>query len=575
MQHSADLITTIATSFGLALVMGFLAVRLKMSPMAGYLLAGIIVGPATPGFVADIGLAKQLAEIGVMLLMFGVGLHFSLDDLLAVKKIAIPGAIIQIIVSAALGAVLATLWGWPPGTAIVFGLALSVASTVVVLRSLEASRSLESMNGRITIGWLIVEDLVMVLALVLLPPLADFLKVSGAGGQASASALMLALAITLGKVVAFVVIMLVVGKRVLPRMLWAVAQTGSRELFTLAVVAVAVGVAYGSAALFDVSFALGAFFAGMMMRESELSHRAAEQSLPLRDAFAVLFFVSVGMLFDPQIVFERPLQLLATVAIVMVGNPLVAAALVLAFRYPLNTALTVGASLAQIGEFSFILAALGVSLGLLPAEAQSLLVAAALISIAANPLVFAATRPALEWIRARSALAQRLERSADPLGELPMTTGERYLSGQVVLVGYGRVGRRIAQALTDQGVPYVVAEQYRERVEQLRASGTPAVSGDAAQPFVLIQAHIAKASMLVIATPDTVSHRRMAEIARTLNPGIEIVVRTHSEEEALLLEDEDVGKVFFGEHELASAMIRHVLARRGIALDPEGAKAGP
>jgi len=575
MQHSADLITTIATSFGLALVMGFLAVRLKMSPMAGYLLAGIIVGPATPGFVADIGLAKQLAEIGVMLLMFGVGLHFSLDDLLAVKKIAIPGAIIQIVVSAALGAVLATLWGWPPGTAIVFGLALSVASTVVVLRSLEASRSLESMNGRITIGWLIVEDLVMVLALVLLPPLADFLKVSGAGGQASASALMLALAITLGKVVAFVVIMLVVGKRVLPRMLWAVAQTGSRELFTLAVVAVAVGVAYGSAALFDVSFALGAFFAGMMMRESELSHRAAEQSLPLRDAFAVLFFVSVGMLFDPQIVFERPLQLLATVAIVMVGNPLVAAALVLAFRYPLNTALTVGASLAQIGEFSFILAALGVSLGLLPAEAQSLLVAAALISIAANPLVFAATRPALEWIRARSALAQRLERSADPLGELPMTTGERYLSGQVVLVGYGRVGRRIAQALTDQGVPYVVAEQYRERVEQLRASGTPAVSGDAAQPFVLIQAHIAKASMLVIATPDTVSHRRMAEIARTLNPGIEIVVRTHSEEEALLLEDEDVGKVFFGEHELASAMIRHVLARRGIALDPEGAKAGP
>jgi len=575
MQHSADLITTIATSFGLALVMGFLAVRLKMSPMAGYLLAGIIVGPATPGFVADIGLAKQLAEIGVMLLMFGVGLHFSLDDLLAVKKIAIPGAIIQIIVSAALGAVLATLWGWPPGTAIVFGLALSVASTVVVLRSLEASRSLESMNGRITIGWLIVEDLVMVLALVLLPPLADFLKVSGAGGQASASALMLALAITLGKVVAFVVIMLVVGKRVLPRMLWAVAQTGSRELFTLAVVAVAVGVAYGSAALFDVSFALGAFFAGMMMRESELSHRAAEQSLPLRDAFAVLFFVSVGMLFDPQIVFERPLQLLATVAIVMVGNPLVAAALVLAFRYPLNTALTVGASLAQIGEFSFILAALGVSLGLLPAEAQSLLVAAALISIAANPLVFAATRPALEWIRARSALAQRLERSADPLGELPMTTGERYLSGQVVLVGYGRVGRRIAQALTDQGVPYVVAEQHRERVEQLRASGTPAVSGDAAQPFVLIQAHIAKASMLVIATPDTVSHRRMAEIARTLNPGIEIVVRTHSEEEALLLEDEDVGKVFFGEHELASAMIRHVLARRGIALDPEGAKAGP
>ncbi len=573
MQHSADLITTIATSFGLALVMGYFAARLKMPPMAGYLLAGIIVGPATPGFVADLGLAKQLAEIGVMLLMFGVGLHFSLDDLLAVKKIAVPGAIIQVVVSAALGATLASVWGWPLGTTIVFGLALSVASTVVVLRSLEASHALESMNGRIAVGWLIVEDLVMVLVLVLLPPLAGVLRGDGESpsGSASASDLLIAISITLGKVFAFVLLMVVVGKRVLPRMLWAVAQTGSRELFTLAVIAAAVGVAYGSAVLFDVSFALGAFFAGMMMRESELSHRAAEESLPLRDAFAVLFFVSVGMLFDPQIVIEKPLAVLATTAIVMVGNPLVAAALVLAFRYPLNTALTVGASLAQIGEFSFILAALGLSLGLLPAEAQSLLVAAALISISANPLLFAATRPALEWIRARSSLAQRLERSGDPLGELPMATGEKYLSGQVVLVGWGRVGRRIGEALTAQGVPFVVAEQNREHVEHLRESGIPSVSGDAAQPFVLIQAHIAKAGMLIIATPDTVSHRRMAEIAKTLNPDIEIVVRTHSEEEALLLREESVGKVFFGEQELASAMIRHVLARRGIEVD---AKAG-
>ena len=573
MPHSAELITTIATSFGLALVMGFLAVRLKLPPMAGYLLAGIIAGPATPGFVADIGLARQLAEIGVMLLMFGVGLHFSLDDLLAVKKIAVPGAIIQVIVSASLGATLASIWGWPLGTAIVFGLALSVASTVVVLKALEASRALESMNGRIAVGWLIVEDLVMVLVLVLLPPLAGVLRGDGdsPSGGASAWGLLVAISITLGKVLAFVLLMVVVGKRVLPRMLWLVAQTGSRELFTLAVIAVAVGVAYGSAMLFDVSFALGAFFAGMMMRESELSHRAAEESLPLRDAFAVLFFVSVGMLFDPQIVIDKPIAVLATTAIVMVGNPLVAAGLVLAFRYPLNTALTVGASLAQIGEFSFILAALGLSLGLLPAEAQSLLVAAALISISANPLLFAATRPALEWIRARSALAQRLERAGDPLGELPMTTGEKYLSGQVVLVGWGRVGRRIGEALSAQGVPFVVAEQNREHVEHLRESGIPSVSGDAAQPFVLIQAHIAKAGMLIIATPDTVSHRRMAEIARTLNPDIEIVVRTHSEEEALLLNEENVGKVFFGEQELASAMIRHVLARRGIEVE---AKAG-
>jgi len=572
MPHSADLITTIATSFGLALVMGFIAARLKMPPMAGYLLAGIIIGPATPGFVADIGLARQLAEIGVMLLMFGVGLHFSLDDLLAVKKIAIPGAIIQIVASAVLGSILALAWDWPPGTAVVFGLALSVASTVVVLRSLEASDSLETMNGRIAVGWLIVEDLVMVLVLVLLPPLAGVLRGDAASG-ASTTGLLAAIALTLGKVLAFVLIMVVVGKRVLPRLLWLVAQTGSRELFTLSVVAVAVGVAYGSAILFDVSFALGAFFAGMMMRESELSHRAAEESLPLRDAFAVLFFVSVGMLFDPQIVVEHPVMLLATTAIVMIGNPLVAAALVLLFRYPLNTALTVGVSLAQIGEFSFILAALGLSLGLLPAQGQSLLVAAALISISANPLLFAAAQPALDWIRARSALAQRLERSGDPLGELPVTTGERFLSGQVVLVGYGRVGRRIGEALTAQGVPYVVAEQNRERVEHLRESGIASVSGDAVQPFVLIQAHIAKASMLVIATPDTVSHRRMAEIARTLNPGIEIVVRTHDEEEAQLLETEKVGKVFFGERELASAMIRHVLARRGIELAP--ADTGP
>jgi CPA2 family monovalent cation:H+ antiporter-2 len=304
----------------------------------------------------------------------------------------------------------------------------------------------------------------------------------------------------------------------------------------------------------------------MMMRESELSHRAAEESLPLRDAFAVLFFVSVGMLFDPAVVIEEPAKLLAVAAIVMVGNPLVAIALVLAFRYPLNTALTVGASLAQIGEFSFILAALGVSLGLLPMQAQSLIVAAALVSIAANPVVFAAMRPVHAWIRARPRLAMRLERSGDALAELPMSTSDSYLSGQVVLVGYGRVGSRIAQALAERGIPCVVVEQNRERVRELREKGMAAVSGDAARPAVLIQAHIAEASMLVIATPDTISVRKMAEIARTLNPAIEIALRTHNEEEASLLTKENVGMVFLGEHELAFAMTRHVLARRGIEL---------
>ena len=548
------------------MIMGYLAARLRMPPMVGYLLAGIIIGPGTPGFVADIGLARQLAEIGVMLLMFGVGLHFSLDDLLAVRKIAIPGAIVQIAISTGLGMALALWWGWTPGAAVVFGLALSVASTVVVLRALEAGRALESINGRIAVGWLIVEDVVMLLVLVLLPPLAGVLGGERNAGAPDASTrdLLVALGITLGKVAAFVALMLVVGRRLLPRLLWLVARTGSRELFTLCVISAALGVAYASAALFDVSFALGAFFAGMMMRESQLSHRAAQESLPLRDAFAVLFFVSVGMLFDPQILVAEPLRVLAVIAIVMVGSPLVAMALVLAFRYPINTALTVGASIAQIGEFSFILAALGISLELLPPQGQSLILAAAVLSIAANPLLFAALRPAHAWIRARPRLARRLERSGDPLAELPTTVGANYLASQVVLVGYGRVGRRIAQAMTDQGIPYVVAEQNRERVEELRAMNIPSVSGDASQAFVLIQAHIAKASMLIIATPDTVSVRTMAEIARTLNPAVEIVVRTHNEEEARLLAKENIGTVFFGEQELALAMTRHVLARRGI-----------
>src|SRR5258706_2543266 len=425
MHHNIDLITTVAVSLGLAMILGFIAIRLRMPPIVGYLLAGIVIGPATPGFVADLGLARQLAEIGVMLLMFGVGLHFSLDDLLAVRKIAIPGAIIQMLAAAGLGMALALLWGWAPGAALVFGLALSVASTVVVLRALEAGGALTSINGRIALGWLIVEDLVMIVVLVVLPPLAGALG-GTAGAEITAGELGISLLITLGKALGFIAFMVIAGRRLLPRFLWLVARTGSRELFTLCVVAVAVGVAYGASTLFDVSFALGAFFAGMMMRESELSHRAAEQSLPLRDAFAVLFFVSVGMLFDRQILLEEPAKLLAVLAIVMLGTPLAAMAFVIAFRYPLNTALTVGASLSQIGEFSFILAAPRVSLGLMPGEGQSLIVAAAILSIAANPLVFAAMRPAHAWIRSRSRLARRLERSGDPLAELPMSTGEKY-----------------------------------------------------------------------------------------------------------------------------------------------------
>jgi CPA2 family monovalent cation:H+ antiporter-2 len=361
--------------------------------------------------------------------------------------------------------------------------------------------------------------------------------------------------------VAFVVLMLVVGRRVFPWILWQVARTASRELFTLSVIAAAVGIAYGSAELFGVSFALGAFFAGMMLNESHLSLRAAEESLPLRDAFSVLFFVSVGMLFDPAILMREPMQVLAVVGIILFGNSVVALTIVLIARYPLNTALTVAASLAQIGEFSFILAGLGVAHGILPPEGQSLILAGALISIALNPLVFGTVQPVQKWVRARSDVARALERRDDPLAELPMTVDQKHLSGQVVLVGYGRVGRRIGEALGAAGISFVVAEENREIVEKLRAAGVAAVSGNAGEPAVLIQAHIARAALLVIATPDTFHVRRMIETARALNPDIETVVRTHSEEEAVLLKKENAGTVFMGEHELALGMTRHVFDR--------------
>jgi CPA2 family monovalent cation:H+ antiporter-2 len=563
MPHSVTLISTIAAGLGLALIFGFLAARVKLPALVGYLIAGVVIGPATPGFVADIELSAQLAEIGVMLLMFGVGLHFSLDDLLAVRRIALPGAIVQITVATLLGIAITSLWGWSLAGGMVFGLSLSVASTVVLLKALESRGVLETVNGHIAVGWLVVEDLVTVLVLVLLPPLSLWL-----GGNAQVPApgtvdrtLLTTLALTLGQVGVFIALMLVVGRRVFPWLLWQVARTGSRELFTLCIVVAAVGIAYGSAAMFGVSFALGAFFAGMVMRESPLSYRAAEESLPLRDAFSVLFFVSVGMLFDPEVLIREPLHLLAILAIIIFGKSLAAFGLVLLFRYPLNTALTVSASLAQIGEFSFILAGLGIQLGLMPEEGQSLILAGAIISIAVNPLVFHAIEPAQAWIRSRSKLAQALERPADPLAVLPMTVELTRLTGHVVLVGYGRVGRRIGEALTAQGISFVVAEENREIVEKLRAKGMPAVSGDASDPNVLIQAHVHRARMLVIATPDTLDVRRMIEIARTVNPRIATVVRTHSEEEAVLLEKENAGKVFLGEHELARSMIEHVLDR--------------
>ena len=559
MHNDYPLITTLAASFGLALLLGFIALRLRLPALLGYLLAGVLIGPFTPGYVANAELATQLAEIGVMLLMFGVGLHFSLDDLLAVRRIALPGAILQIVVATALGAGAAVFWGWSLPAALIFGLALSVASTVVLLRALESAGVLDSQNGRIAVGWLVVEDLVMVLVLVLLPPLAGVLN--GEGG--STAGIVSLLGKTLLQVIAFIALMLLAGRKLMPRLLWRVAQSGSRELFTLAVLAAAISIAYLASELFGVSFALGAFFAGMVMRESEFSHRAAEESLPLREAFAVLFFVSVGMLLNPQVLVEHPLEVLAVVAIIVFGKSLAAALLVLAFRYPLHTALTVSASLAQIGEFSFILAGLGATLGLLPPLGQNLILAGALISIAINPVLFKAVGPALSWLRKHSALVRRMESQEHPLAGLPDETRPEFLSSHVVLAGYGRIGQRVGEILQLRQIPYVVAEQQRERVARLRESGTSCVWGDATDPLVLVQAHVANAGLLLVTIPDAVSMRRIVALARELNPAIEIVVLAGSADEVSLLAADGADRVFLKDAELAAAIGQHVGRRFG------------
>jgi monovalent cation:H+ antiporter-2, CPA2 family len=557
MGHDLTLITTIAAGFGLALIFGFIAERCKLPALVGYLFAGILIGPATPGFVADVSIASQLSEIGVMLLMFGVGLHFSINDLLSVKKIALPGAVIQMTISTVLGMWLANWWGWTLGEGLIFGLALSCASTVVLLKALESRGILASMNGKIAVGWLVVEDLITVLVLVLMPPLASIL--GGVTTESGSTPLWQTISFTLLQVTGFIVLMLVVGKRMLPWILWQVAKTGSRELFTLSVISAAIVIAYGAALIFSVSFALGAFFAGMVMRESEFSHRAAEESLPLRDAFAVLFFVSVGMLFEPTILLTKPLNVLAVVAIIVFGKSIVAMVITLAFRYPLNTALTVAASLAQIGEFSFILAGLGVSLGMLPVEGMSLILAGALISIAFNPLVFSVIKPLKTCVLGISETARHYEKRIDQFSELPMNTERKYLKGQVVLVGYGRVGKKIATALREKNVAFVVADENRELVEALRKTGIQAVFGDASEPAVLIQAHIANASMLVIATPDSINIRKMVETAKTLQPEIQIVIRTRNESESNLLKAESAGKVFYEKEELANSMCKFII----------------
>ena len=550
MHDGMTLISTLAAAFGLALVLGLLAQWARLPALVGYLMAGVLIGPHTPGFVGDVHLAQQLSEVGVMLLMFGVGLHFSVGDLMSVKGIALPGALVQMAAATAMGAAMAHWWwGWALAASLVFGLALSVASTVVLLRALESRELLHTGNGRIAVGWLVVEDLAMVLALVLIPVLGGENSVGG-------SALWLTIGKTLLAVGVFIAVMLVAGRRLLPWMLLQVNRTGSRELFTLATVAAAIGLAVGAAALFGVSVALGAFFAGLVLRESAFSERAAHESLPLRDAFAVLFFVAVGMLFDPRILIDQPLAVLATVAVILVGKTLAAGVLVLLLKYPLSTALTVAVSLAQIGEFSFILLGLGQSLNLVPPEATSLVVAGAIVSIALNPVLFAGVEPLRRWVLARSEWARKLEARDDPLAELPADTPETALAGQIVLVGHGTLGTALHDQLGDR--PIVVIDRDREVVEKLRATGQAAVLGDAGEAMTLVQAHIAHAAWLVVAVDDVRVVPAMLVLAHQLNPDLRSTVVAHTAEEAQWLRDAGVSHVLRSQQALAEAFARVV-----------------
>jgi monovalent cation:H+ antiporter-2, CPA2 family len=563
MPHSTPLISTIVVGLVLAFAFGLVAQRLRWPPLIGYLLAGIAVGPFTPGLVADQSIANQLAEIGVILLMFGVGLHFSLDDLLSVRAIAIPGALAQALVATPLAMALAWWQGWPLGAGLIFGIALSVASTVVLLRLLQERRLLETERGRITVGWLIVQDLAMVLVLVMLPALASVLK-GDAGGVGDPSALLQSIAITLGKIAAFAVIMLLVGKKLIPALLHYVAHTGSRELFRLAVLAIALGVAYASAELFGVSLALGAFVAGMVLSESRLSQQAATESLPLRDAFAVLFFVSVGMLFDPAIVLVAPLALLATVLIIVVAKSLAAYVVVGLFGHSRSTALTISASLAQIGEFSFILAGRGVDLGLLPENGRSLILAGAIISILVNPLLFAALDRLLMKREKAPAEARPAEKELETPTREPIRPTE--LTSHVVLVGHGRVGSVVAKALREAKIPFLVVESDDDTVADLRRHSIEVIAGNAADPDVVRATNLANARCLLVAIPDAFEGGQAVMQARAVNPRLLIIARAHSEEQVAHLKKHGASSVIMGEREIARAMIedvRHTVTAAG------------
>jgi len=557
MPHHTSLIAILCVGFVLAFVLGMAAQRLRLSPLVGYLVAGIVAGPFTPGFVGDQSLAPQLAEIGVILLMFGVGLHFSLKDLMAVKTIAIPGAIVQIVVATLLGWGLSALLGWPTLHGIIFGFSLATASTVVLLRAMEERRLLESRRGRIAVGWLIVEDLACVLALVLMPVVAS---VVNGGDEITFGTILVKVLITLVQVALFVAVMLVIGRRVIPWLLERTAGTGSRELFTLAVLSIALGVAFGSAELFGVSFALGAFFAGMLLNESELSHKAAQDSLPMRDAFAVLFFVSVGMLFDPHILVEQPLLVLATAFIIVFGKSAAAYVIVRAFGHPNSTALTISASLAQIGEFAFIIAGLGVTLEIMPSQAQDLVLAGALISIMLNPLIFGL----LDRWQAKQNAQKDAQDARDAATALAEDAAAHRVPDDVtdhaIIVGYGRVGSQLALLLQARGVPVVVVDDDADNVARARGAGFPAVRGNIAAERVMHEAVPERSKLVVFAIPHALEAGEAITRLKTLNPGITILARAHSDTEVKHLLERGADGAVLAERELAYSLAEMVMA---------------
>ncbi|MEG6508526.1 YbaL family putative K(+) efflux transporter [Methyloligella sp. 2.7D] len=556
MPHSTPLIYTITLGLLLAFVFGVLAQRLKLPPLIGYLVAGICVGPFTPGFVADINLAMQLAEVGIILLMFGVGLHFSLEDLLSVRAIAISGALAQIAISIPLAMLLSWSLGWSVGAGLILGLCLSVASTVVVLRILQERRLLDTERGRISVGWLIVQDIAMVLVLVLLPALAPLIK--GSAESLSVSELAWPVGLTLAKITAFTLLMFVVGKKVIPGALHYVAHTGNRELFRLAVLAIALGAAFVAAELFGVSLALGAFFAGMLLSESQLSQQAAQESLPLRDAFAVLFFVSVGMLFDPTIVTDAPLALLATVALIVFGKSVAAFLVVRLFHHNLNTSLVVTACLAQIGEFSFILANLGVRLDMLPEDGRDLILAGAILSILINPLLFAGIE---ELLRRKERSRPDQPPTSEEIEEEALTRepiAPTELTGHIVLIGHGRVGTYITESLPPGAPALFVVEDNPDAVKELNDQGIEAIQGNAADPEVVAAANLKDARCLLVAIPDAFEGGQVVQQARDINPNLLIVARAHSEAEIEHLIKHGASIVVMGEHEIAKAMLNSV-----------------